>query len=210
MIKILVLDDHELFGIGIKNILEQEENLKVEKFFSDPEHMDYYITKFKPHIILCDIKIKDTNGLDIIKEYKSLYPKIKFIALSGYDIDTFRNRAFENGASAYVLKEDSTKCLIEIIHKVYASDKKISTSHEMIISELTPEEIDILNLMSQDLTNTQISLKAYMSKRTIEYHVSNIIRKLNVNSRLGAVIKGLQLGLIEEKDILKRDRERDS
>lgn len=152
-----------------------------------------------------DIKIKDTNGLNIIKKYKLLYPKIKFIVLSGYNIESFKTRAFQNGASAYVLKEHSSQYLIEIIHKVYLSNKKFNTSNEMIISELTPNEIDILNLMSQDLTNTQIRQKAYMSKRTIEYHVSSIIKKLNVNSRLGAVIKAVQLGLIDENNILKRD-----
>ncbi|MCU7558422.1 response regulator transcription factor [Macrococcus capreoli] len=206
MKKIFILDDHELFGEGLKSILEKEDDMCVYKVVTNPDLMNDYILEFHPDIIICDIKIKEVNGLDVIKKYKTIYPNIKFIVLSGYNIDNYKTRAFQNGASAYVLKEDSPAHLVNIVREVYARNIKVASSQSFIISDLTPKEIEILSLMSQDLTNTQISEIAYMSKRTIEYHVSSIIKKLNVNSRLGAVIKGIRLGLIEETELYHNEK----
>ncbi|WP_414050636.1 LuxR C-terminal-related transcriptional regulator [Macrococcus animalis] len=195
------MDDHELFGFGIKSILEKEKHISVEQVITDPNQLEACINKINPHIILCDIKIGVINGLDLIKKYHTLYSDINFIVLSGYNIESFRIRAFQNGASAYVLKEDTSEYLVNVINDVHRKVEHPYTNKKIYDLELTPKELDILDLISQDLTNTQISQKIYMSKRTVEYHISNIIQKLNVSSRLGAVLQGIRLGLIEESEL---------
>lgn len=201
MIKLIILDDHELVGLSIKSILDKEKDLVVKKVLKNPESLESYIKLIKPNVILCDIKLKDINGIDIIKRYKRIYPEIKFIVLSGYNLECFKARAFQEGASAYVLKEDTTTFLIDVIRNVYHNNYDTSTNNEFIMSELTITEIEVLGFMAKDLTNIQISKKTFISKRNVEYHISRIIKKLNVNSRLGAVVKGIRLGLVEEEEI---------
>lgn len=106
--------------------------------------------------------------------------------------------AIESGASAFLLKDSTSSILIQTIKDVI-NDKDVVFQEDSFI--LSKEELEVLSHISNDLTNKDISEKTFMSKRKVEYLVSNIIQKLNVNSRLGAVLKAVNLGLIDSNDI---------
>lgn len=200
MVKIIILDDHELFGHGVAKIIESEDDLTVEKVFTDPNLLTHYIKTLKPDVVLCDIKIKDVNGLNIVKAYSKIYPKVKFIMLSGYNLEEYKIKAYENGAVGFILKDESTDKLVDGIRAVYYFNQTLK--HDTVLAKplLSNKEKEILRLVAKDMKNQEISEALYISKRTVEYHITKLIRKLGVESRLGAVIKGIQLGIIEESE----------
>ncbi|WP_414042397.1 response regulator transcription factor [Macrococcus animalis] len=200
MVKIIILDDHELFGHGVAKIIESEDDLTVAKVFTDPNLLSHYIKTLKPDVVLCDIKIKDVNGLNIVKTFSSKYPKVKFIMLSGYNLEEYKIKAYENGAVGFILKDESTDKLVDGIRAVYYFNQNLK--HETALAKplLSNKEKEILRMVAKDMKNQDISEALFISKRTVEYHITKLIRKLGVESRLGAVIKGIQLGIIEESE----------
>lgn len=200
MVKIIILDDHELFGHGVARIIEAEDDLSVLKVFTDPNLLTHYINTLQPNIVLCDIKIKDVNGLNIVKIYSKKYPKVKFIMLSGYNLEEYKIKAYENGAVGFILKDESTDKLVDGIRAVYYFNQNLK--HDMVLAKplLSDQEKEILRMIAKDMKNQEISEALFISKRTVEYHITKLIRKLGVESRLGAVIKGIKLGIIEESE----------
>ncbi|UTH15813.1 response regulator transcription factor [Macrococcus epidermidis] len=200
MIKIIILDDHELFGHGVAKIIEAEDDLSVLKVFTDPNLLTHYIKTLQPNIVLCDIKIKDVNGLNIVKTYSKKYPNVKFIMLSGYNLEEYKIKAYENGAVGFILKDESTDKLVDGIRAVYYFNQNLK--HDMVLAKplLSDQEKEILRMIAKDMKNQEISEALFISKRTVEYHITKLIRKLGVESRLGAVIKGIKLGIIEESE----------
>ncbi|MFC6118275.1 response regulator [Macrococcoides bohemicum] len=200
MVKIIILDDHELFGHGVAKIIEAEDDLSVLKVFTDPNLLTHYIKTLQPNIVLCDIKIKDLNGLNIVKTYSKKYPKVKFIMLSGYNLEEYKIKAYENGAVGFILKDESTDKLVDGIRAVYYFNQNLK--HDMVLAKplLSDQEKEILRMIAKDMKNQEISEALFISKRTVEYHITKLIRKLGVESRLGAVIKGIKLGIIEESE----------
>lgn len=200
MVKIIILDDHELFGHGVSKIIEAEDDLSVLKVFTDPNLLTHYIKTLQPNIVLCDIKIKDVNGLNIVKTYSKKYPKVKFIMLSGYNLEEYKIKAYENGAVGFILKDESTDKLVDGIRSVYYFNQNLK--HDMVLAKplLSDQEKEILRMIAKDMKNQEISEALFISKRTVEYHITKLIRKLGVESRLGAVIKGIKLGIIEESE----------
>lgn len=200
MVKIIILDDHELFGHGVAKIIEAEDDLSVLKVFTDPNLLTHHIKTLQPNIVLCDIKIKDVNGLNIVKTYSKKYPKVKFIMLSGYNLEEYKIKAYENGAVGFILKDESTDKLVDGIRAVYYFNQNLK--HDMVLAKplLSDQEKEILHMIAKDMKNQEISEALFISKRTVEYHITKLIRKLGVESRLGAVIKGIKLGIIEESE----------
>lgn len=200
MVKIIILDDHELFGHGVAKIIEAEDDLSVLKVFTDSNLLTHYIKTLQPNIVLCDIKIKDVNGLNIVKTYSKKYPKVKFIMLSGYNLEEYKIKAYENGAVGFILKDESTDKLVDGIRAVYYFNQNLK--HDMVLAKplLSDQEKEILCMIAKDMKNQEISEALFISKRTVEYHITKLIRKLGVESRLGAVIKGIKLGIIEESE----------
>lgn len=165
---------------------------------TEHESLGESIRKHNPDVILTDIRLKKVNGLKLIKFYKNIHPYIKFIVISGYNMSIYKKIAIESGASAFLLKDSTSSILIQTIKDVI-NDKDVVFQEDSFI--LSKEELEVLSHISNDLTNKDISEKTFMSKRKVEYLVSNIIQKLNVNSRLGAVLKAVNLGLIDSNDI---------
>ncbi|WP_198552103.1 response regulator [Macrococcoides caseolyticum] len=198
MTKLIILTDHELFALGIKYILSVENKISVVDILTEHESLGESIRKHNPDVILTDIRLKKVNGLKLIKFYKNIHPYIKFIVISGYNMSIYKKIAIESGASAFLLKDSTSSILIQTIKDVI-NDKDVVFQEDSFI--LSKEELEVLSHISNDLTNKDISEKTFMSKRKVEYLVSNIIQKLNVNSRLGAVLKAVNLGLIDSNDI---------
>ncbi|KAA1037738.1 response regulator transcription factor [Macrococcus equipercicus] len=197
-IKIIMLDDQEMVGQGIAHLLSAETDIDVLKAFSELHHLEYYIETLLPDIVLCEAKISGINMLLNLRALVDKYDKTRFIILTGYDIEEYKARAYDNGAVAFILKEESADYLIDSLRKVYYFNRNLLTEIKPEYQLLTVREREILALVARDMTNKEISEALFVSKRTVEYQVSSLIRKLEVESRVGAVIKGLKLGIIEE------------
>lgn len=193
-IKVLLVDDHLMFMLGIKQLLDSENDLTILGIIDDPSDLNEKLKDDKPHVIVMDIRMKDYNGIELTKKITKIYPDIKIIILSGYNYDEYMKAAYEAGAYAFISKENSTYELANAIRESYKGNKLIVEKKEKQL--LTETELEVLKLISQDKTNSEISDILVISKRTVEHHVSSIINKLKVDSRVGAVVKGMKSGMI--------------
>ncbi|MEB2268441.1 MULTISPECIES: response regulator transcription factor [Priestia] len=199
-IRTLLVDDHLLVMLGIRRLLESEEDIEIIDTVSDPSSLLEVVGTTSPDVVVTDVRMKEFNGIELTKELLSKFPETKVVILSGYDHEEYYNAAFKAGASAYITKERSAFDLANAIRQsnmgyILFSKNQISTKD---FEALTSAEQKILLLISKDKTNYEISMDLSISKRTVEYHISSIIRKLDVDSRVGAVVKGIKKGLIED------------
>ncbi|WP_338390256.1 response regulator transcription factor [Anoxybacillus flavithermus] len=132
------------------------------------------------------------------KKIKTLYPNCQIVVLSGYNYGEYVRVAKQAGASAFITKEHSILHLATAIRQVHQGisffPENIEESEDI---PLTKMELIILKLIAQDKTNKDISNSLNISKRTVEHHVSSIIKKLRVDSRVGAVVKAMREGIID-------------
>ncbi|PIC04945.1 DNA-binding response regulator [Anoxybacillus flavithermus] len=197
-IKVLLVDDHVLMIEGLKELLEREEDMYVVGTVLHLSQLQESIETLNPHVIVMDIRLKDGNGLEWTKKMKMLYPNCKVVILSGYNYSEYIRAAKHAGASAFVVKEESILQLANAIRRAYEGFAFFpnDVDEEENIS-LTKMELVILKLIAQDKTNENISHSLNLSRRTVEHHVSTIIKKLRVDSRVGAVVKAIKEGIIE-------------
>ncbi|MDQ0163696.1 DNA-binding NarL/FixJ family response regulator [Bacillus alveayuensis] len=141
--------------------------------------------------------MKNYNGIELTKKIVEKHPKMKIVILLGYDYDEYIEAANQAGAYAFVTKEKSAFELANAIRQSYLGFTLFpNKSLKKTIHSLTKTELEVLKLISEDKTNAEISEMLMLSKRTVEHHVSSIIRKLDVDSRVGAVVKAIKLGLL--------------
>jgi len=196
---VLLVDDHVLILDGLKQLLDNEEDIKVVNSLSDPSSLFTVIQQMLPDILVMDVRIKKDNGIELTKKILGVYPQIKVVILSGYDYDEYIQAAFQAGASAFVTKERSNDELVSVIRKSYQGYKVFPRNMSEINQtsmDLTRKEREILKLVAEDKTNYEISDELNISKRTVERHISSIIHKLDAESRVGAVVIGIKKGLL--------------
>ncbi|MCM3410009.1 response regulator transcription factor [Metabacillus litoralis] len=198
-IKVLLVDDHVLILDGLKQLLDNEEDIEVINYLSNPSTLFTVIQQTFPDIVVMDVRIKTENGIELTKKILDVYPQIKVVILSGYDYDEYIQAAFQAGASAFVTKERSNDELVSVIRKSYQGNKVFPRNMAKINQtsmDLTRKEREILKLVAEDKTNYEISDELNISKRTVERHISSIIHKLEAESRVGAVVIGIRKGLL--------------
>lgn len=196
-INIVMADDHPIFRSGLRQIIEEEDNIKILGEAENGEIAIDLIIKYNPDIVLLDIEMPKKTGLEVLREIgkKKLKPKVIFLTVYA-DEDIF-DEAMELGISGYVLKDSAINEVAECINKVYEGNYYISPAVSNLLlsqkerqkkfkntespfSKLTKTEITILNLISEGNTSRDISEMLGSSFKTIENHRSNISNKLNI------------------------------
>ena len=199
MIKVAIIDDHELVLQGLYERLKQEKGFEIVGAFTEYKEL-LLCLKYKPvDIIIMDLMLKNIHGFDLITEIEKLHlESLKIILVSGFYEKLLHKRAIELGIKAFLPKECSYDELISTVYNVYNGNQVIPDSifGEKRSSLLTDTEIEILRLISKEYTNEKISKKLFISRRTVDTHVSNICTKLNVNGRVGAVREAIKLKLL--------------
>lgn len=196
-IRIILVDDHEMVLAGLSAELSKLEEFDIVKAITNPGLVIDLVNQHNPDVIIMDIRMGKYNGLDLTNELKSMHPNLKIILISGYNIGTL---AKDCGADAFAPKEASISSLVSTIHKVYFDEAIVfpnkSNSSPKI---LTKTETIILQLISEDKTRKEICDQLYIADKTVTNHINSILRKLEVRSRVGAIMKGVELGLINNK-----------
>jgi len=199
MIKVVVIDDHELVLHGLYERLKQENGFEVVGAFTNYQDLLLFLKYKSADIIIMDLMLKDIHGFDLITEIEKFYKEpLRIVLVSGFYEKLLHKRAIELGVKAFLPKECTYDELISTVYNVYNGNQVIP---DFILEErreclLTDTEIEILRMISKEYTNEKISKKLFISRRTVDTHVSNICIKLNVNSRVGAVREGIKLKLI--------------
>lgn len=193
--KILLLDDHKIFGESLKVLLEERGisctyTSSIKNFYKEVEG-DY-------DLILLDINLKeDETGFDILdKIYKKDKDK-KIVILTSYDMVNYKKIALEKGARDFINKSLDVNELIERLERVYKEEKISFDTDDKILEPLTKREEEILREVLSGLSKKEIAEKLYISERTLYNHLANIYAKLGVKNSLEAYKFALELGYID-------------
>jgi DNA-binding NarL/FixJ family response regulator len=216
MIKILLVDDHQIIREGIKALLHNHKDFLIIGECDDGNEVDEFLKNTLADVVLMDINMPQMDGIQCTELITKKYQDIKVLALSMHNEERFISRIIEAGAYGYVLKDSGKKQLVEAIMAVSQGenyyDKEVTSilmsrymkntpdkqkTKKVILPELTPREIEILKLIAEELTNVEISEKLFISQRTVDTHRRNLLQKLGVKNTVGLIRYAFQSGLIE-------------
>lgn len=199
MIKIALVDDHQMFLDGMVAILAQENNIEVSFIEKTAKGALEKLNTTIPDLIISDISMPEMNGFEFIKIVKKKFPEIKVLIVSMYK----SHQSFEN-VEGFLLKDsDSSEFILAIntivIHgkKYFGTEKKTEDDFIFNKSILSEREKEIIRLISDELTTDEIAEKLFLSKRTVETHRKNIFFKLQVKNIAGMIRKAIHLGIIQ-------------
>ncbi len=196
-IKIILMDSHEMFAAGLKELLCRETKFNVIDYCSNSKELVDNISTLNPDIVIMEAQIEHNKGFSILANITEKFPHIKVILLAEQLYNEYIKVAYEYGAYALLETKSSFCTLLECINQVSQGYRLFPDFRDLHKNKfLTSQEKVILNLISQDKKNSEISKILCVSSRTVENHVSSIIRKLDVSSRVGAVVEGIKRGLI--------------
>ncbi|MFM9414431.1 response regulator transcription factor [Peptococcus simiae] len=192
--KIILLDDHKLFGGSLKMLLEEQEEISCA-YVSKAQEFLKMIEKEIYDIFLIDINLKDDKtGLDLIKDLIDENPRQKIIVLTSYDLDNYKDMAFKLGVKDFINKSVEIEELLARINNVYKGNyKKID---KYIVDPLTKREIEVLEELIKGSSKKDIAKKLFISERTLYNHIANIYDKLQSKNIVEAYNKAMELGYI--------------
>ena len=217
-ITIALVDDHMLVRNGIKSLLEEEQDLQVIAEGSNGFEAIDIVDKYKPDILIIDVRMPELNGIDAVRKIQDKGSNSKSIVLSMHDSEEYILQSIKAGAFGYLLKDTDKKEFIKAIHTVHSGEKYFSGDISNIIVSnllqndnstkitstpnitedpfgLTKKEKQILKLILTGKTNSEISDALQNSKRTIETHRFNLMKKMNVKNLIELSTKASQFGL---------------
>jgi DNA-binding NarL/FixJ family response regulator len=213
-VRVLIIDDHPLVREGLRKVLELEEDIEVIDEAGDGQGAINMARRLQPDIILMDINMPGTNGVEATRVIKREFPQIGIIALTIHEDEEYVLELVRAGVSGYVLKDIVPSKLVETIRTVAAGDSVIDPSiTRMLFTELnrltrrrqakeewetlTEREMDILKLMTQGQSNKEIAVELSISEKTVKNHITSIFRKLQVEDRTQAVLFAIKHHLVE-------------
>lgn len=201
--KILLVDDHALIRSGLATILTKN-NFQVVAEASSVSQGLAMLNTYKPEIVLVDINLGAASGIDLIRQANSDGLQSKFIVLTMHDDSHTLELARVAGACAFVTKSAPIESLIEVIHSVAAGVNKFLKVGEIrkiknnLNFELTPRELEVLNLLPTGITANAIGAVLFLTEATIKTHLANIYRKVGATNRAQAVAIGIENKLISD------------
>ena len=219
-IKIVVIDDNSKHLKGIKELLEFETQFEVVGTSTSANVGISIAKQYKPDIVLTDMNMPNTDGLQAIQEFKKSGMECRIICLSGYDDADLIFRAMKLGAKGYVLKTMASKQLIYAIEEVAAGrvylppvlatrffeyfEEHVPAEEPVLpeenyLDELTPREEEVLSLLTEGITYKGVAKQLYISETTVKTHVNNIFQKLQVNDRTQAVLYAVNNGFTKRR-----------
>ena len=206
MIKVSITDDHDLFRSGIAMLLEKSNTIEVVHQTASVEELLNNLDESEVDVCLLDISMNETNGLDALLLLKKFHPSVRSIVLTMHSEGQYVVQAIRNGAYGYLLKDCGPEELTEAIEQVFNGKKYFNkdVSHLMIeavniesnTQKISKREKEVLKLVAQGLTTKEIADQLFVSKRTIETHRSNILKKLDVQNTAELITKATQLGIL--------------
>ena len=190
--KLFIVDDHQMIIEGLKSLLQNEASIELVGSATSAEKCLQFLKMNTCDVILMDINLPDTNGIELCEIITKKYPTVKVIALSTFTQGTYVRKMIENGANGYLLKNADKHEILKAITTVI-NDKNYLTleaeralryenEQQSKLPKLTKRETEVLSLIANGLTNHQISEKLFISIDTVDSHRKNLHSKLNVNN----------------------------
>jgi DNA-binding NarL/FixJ family response regulator len=219
--RILIVDDHALFRMGIANTLAQQPDFEVVAEAEDSRSAIDRALETSPNVILMDLSLPQPGGIETTSRIKRELPSTAIIVLAVSEDEDALFDAIKAGAAAFILKDVGPDDLVTIIRRVVAGEYLINDKvfskpavasrvlkefrelavygqeAQPIFAPLSPREVEILDNIAQGMTNKQVAYALSISEQTVKNHMSSILRKLAVNDRTQAVVYAMRQGWIK-------------
>tara|TARA_R110000868_G_scaffold280573_2_gene540910 strand:+ start:51121 stop:51750 length:630 start_codon:yes stop_codon:yes gene_type:complete len=200
VIRVFLVDDHELVRRGIADIVDAERDLEVVGECGTAGQALGRVGATRPDVVVLDVRLPDGSGVDVCRAIRSEYPEIACLMLTAFDDDEASEAAVLAGASGYVLKDIRGKNLIDGIRRVAGGGSLITRSvSQRVVSRLAPAEAQggpeltlrerqVLDLIGAGLTNRQIGERLELAEKTVKNYVSGLLAKLGLERRTQAAV----------------------
>ena len=206
-IRVLLADDHAVVRAGIRQFLEQADNIEVVAEADDGEAAKNLIGQHQPDVAVLDIQMPEASGIEVTRWIRANQHDVGVLILTAYDDDPYVMAVLQAGANGYVLKTASPREIIRAVRDVHAGNSALdasivqkmmaqvaSDSRTQPVEKLTDREIEVLALVAQGFTNKAIGVQLGISDRTVQGHLAHIFNKLQAGSRTEAVMRAVSLG----------------
>lgn len=212
-IKLVLADDHAVVRSGLRMLLQAQPDMEILGEAESGTQALAQVRSLHPDVILMDIQMPDMNGIEATRQIKEAYPDTAVLALTMHEDDQYFFEMLQAGASGYLPKRAAPDELVRAIRTVSRGEVFLYPSlatrlvrsyvggdagddSVALVSDLTPREKEVLVLIAEGLTNPEIAEQLVISVKTVDRHRENIMRKLNLHSRIDLVKYALRQGLI--------------
>lgn len=203
-ISVFLLDDHEVVRRGIATLLEAEDDLRVVGEAGTVAEALRRIPATRPDVAVLDGRLPDGSGIDVCRDIRSAHPRIRCLILTSYDDDDALFAAVMAGAAGYLLKEVRGNSLVDAVRRIAAGESLLDPSlvgkllarirepspADSRLSSLSPRDREILELITDGLTNRQIGERLFIAEKTVKNHVTTLLSRLGLQSRTQAAVFG--------------------
>jgi two-component system, NarL family, response regulator LiaR len=211
---ILIVDDHEVVRKGIRAYLETLPEFQVVGEAISGEEAVSMVGELIPDIVLLDLIMPGMDGVEATRRIKQVSPRTQVVVLTSYHEDIHIFPALKAGAIAYILKDMKMEKLVEVLHRALQGEVTLhprvamrvlqnirgeDSDEQPLFTDLTDREKDVLKLIANGLTNSQIADKLFISENTVKGHVSNILSKLHLADRTQVAVYAWQRGIVQRE-----------
>lgn len=209
MIKVLLVDDHEMVRLGVSSYLSIQDDIEVVGEAENGRIGYQKALELRPDVILMDLVMDEMDGIESTKLILKDWPEAKILIVTSFIDDEKVYPAIEAGAAGYLLKTSSAHEIADAIRKTYQGERvlepevttkmmnKMTNKGGVLHDDLTNREHEILMLIAQGKSNQEIADELFITLKTVKTHVSNILSKLEVDDRTQAAIYAFKHGLVK-------------
>ena len=215
-LRVLVVDDHDLFRSGLRRLLEEEDGLEIVGEANRGAEAVRLAAELRPHVVVMDVNMPGMTGVEATRLLLQRTPDVAVLMLTVANEDSAVLDAILAGASGYLLKDATLPDIVRGIRAAAAGHSLIAPSvagnllaqlrrrgppdaAPRAASELSARELDVLRLVVAGCENSEIARQLHLSPSTIKHHVSSTLEKLGVDNRIQAAVMAVRLGIVDER-----------
>ncbi len=217
MVRVFLLDDHEVVRRGVRDLLEASGEIEVVGEASTAEEARQRVPAVRPEVAVLDVRLPDGTGIEVCRDLRAADPDLKCLMLTSFDDDEALFDSIMAGAAGYVLKEVRGGDLVDSVLRVAKGESLLDPKATARVIErlrnpppedeklaaLSPQEQKILGYLAEGMTNRQIAEQMYLAEKTIKNYVSNLLLKLGMHRRTEAAVYAARMA---ERRNLQSDR----